>query len=417
MRSQKEDDDVIILEDVSKLFRIPHEKKLTVYENIVGIIKGNRFNYEDFWALRNINFKVKRGETLGIIGKNGCGKSTLLKIIAGVLFSDTGYVKVNGKVAPFLELGVGFQPELTAEENVRLYGSIMGMNNYQIEKKFDEIFKFAELEKFKNTKLKNFSSGMYLRLAFSTAVSTNPDILLIDEVLSVGDESFQEKSLSKMMEFKKQKKTIILVSHDYNTIKNFCETAILIDRGKIITMGASSQVIDQYHAILSSKTQESKLPEETKEREIIPLPVEKRYGTHDAVILKTELFNEMGEKTVELRINEKTEIRLEIEFNNDVINPIFGLMITRNDGLFMFGTNTRALNFTFNTFKKGEKVHAIFSQYMRLNEGIYSISPAVAYSDGTRFCDWQDDALSFSVTKYKELYGCVDLESEIKILS
>ena len=246
----------IIVDNVSKCFKIPHERKHTVYENIVGIFKGDKYSYEEFWVLQDINVKVKYGESLGVIGENGSGKSTLLKTIAGVSYPDKGTVKINGQIAPFLELGVGFQPTLTAEENVYLYGSIMGMRRSKIKNEIENIFEFSELKRFRNTKLKNFSSGMYARLAFSTAIATDPDILLIDEALAVGDEAFQEKSLQKMKEFKNNKKTIILVSHNHNMIKNFCDNAILISKGRIIGQGESAKVIDQYHTMLSSKKKE-----------------------------------------------------------------------------------------------------------------------------------------------------------------
>lgn len=178
---------------MSKCFRIPHEKRVTVYDNVIGKIKGKSYTYEVFEALKDVTFNVKKGETFGIIGENGSGKSTILKIISGVLVADTGSVKVKGKMAPFLELGVGFQPELTAVENVYLYGALMGMNRSEMDAKLDSIFEFAELERFRDTKLKNYSSGMYARLAFATSISIDPDILLIDEVLSVGDQAFQAK--------------------------------------------------------------------------------------------------------------------------------------------------------------------------------------------------------------------------------
>src|SRR4030067_230190 len=191
-------ENAIIVENVSKHFRIPHEKKTRLFEHIAGAIKGTTSTYEEFWAVKDVSFTVKKGETLGIIGENGSGKSTLLKLIAGVLTPDSGTVKVNGKIAPFLELGVGFNPELTAEDNVRLYGAIMGMGKKEMEDKFEEIFEFAELSRFRNMKLKNFSSGMYARLAFATAAATDPDILLIDEVLAVGDAGFQRKCYNKI---------------------------------------------------------------------------------------------------------------------------------------------------------------------------------------------------------------------------
>ncbi len=185
----------VVVEGLSKRFRIPQEKKRTVYENLIGLFQGRAGNYEEFSALNDVSFSVKRGETFGVIGPNGCGKSTLLKVLAGVLYPDDGRVMINGKIAPFLELGVGFQPELSARDNVYLYGAIMGLTGKEVSRRYEEIMDFAELKRFENMKLRNFSSGMYVRLAFATAIHTDPEIMLVDEVLSVGDEAFQNSAI------------------------------------------------------------------------------------------------------------------------------------------------------------------------------------------------------------------------------
>ena len=239
----------IIVDNVSKKFRIPHEKKTTVFQNIIGLIK-RQFNYEDLWALKNVSFEVNKGEALGIIGRNGSGKSTLLKILARVLYPDSGSVSLDGKVASFLELGVGFQPELTARENVYIYSSILGVSRRQVDKAYDDIFDFAELKKFENMKLKNFSSGMYLRLAFATAINATPDTLLIDEVFAVGDEAFKKKCRDKMNQFKAEGKTIIFVSHNLITVQELCQRTLLLHAGRIVTMGDTERVINTYLAML-----------------------------------------------------------------------------------------------------------------------------------------------------------------------
>jgi len=243
----------IIVDNISKKFRIPHEKKSTVFQNIVGLIK-RQFDYEEFWALKDVSFEVGKGEALGIIGRNGSGKSTLLKILARVLYPDSGSISLNGKVASFLQLGVGFQPELTAKENVYIYSSILGLRRKQVEKVYDDILDFAELKKFENMKLKNFSSGMNLRLAFSTAVYAVPDTMLIDEVFAVGDEAFQEKCRDKMDQFKTEGKTIVFVSHALNTVKALCQRSILLNEGRIVTMGDTEKVINDYLAMLQKGT-------------------------------------------------------------------------------------------------------------------------------------------------------------------
>jgi len=239
-------DYAIVVEHLSKEFRIPHDRKVTVYEHIVGLLKGGKYSYEQFQALDDVSFTVRRGETFGVIGPNGSGKSTLLKILAGVLYPDSGTVRVNGKIAPFLELGVGFQPDLTAKENVFLYGSIMGLTRKEIGKRYDEILDFSELRRFENMKLKNFSSGMAVRLAFATAIQTDPDILLVDEVLAVGDEAFQRKCSAKIEEIRRQGKTIIIVSHALGTVQELCERCMLLQGGKVISLGTTDNVIHDY---------------------------------------------------------------------------------------------------------------------------------------------------------------------------
>lgn len=236
------DIDAIIVSDLWKVFRLPHEKKNTFFELLTGIFKDN--TYEEFVALKNINFTVKKGEAVGIIGANGSGKSTLLKIIANILRADRGSVKINGKITSFLELGVGFQPDLTVKENVYLYGTIMGLNNGKIN--LEEILNFSGLQQFRVAKLKNLSSGMQVRLAFSTAIQTNPDILLLDEVLAVGDMEFQKKCFDVFQDYRKQRKTIVYVSHSMDSIRQFCDKVLLLSHGEQITFGNTNEVINKY---------------------------------------------------------------------------------------------------------------------------------------------------------------------------
>ena len=236
----------IVVEGISKKFRIPKEKKLTVFEHLVGLLGRGATSYDEFLALQDINFAVKHGETFGVIGPNGCGKSTLLKVLAGVLYPDSGRVKINGKIAPFLELGVGFQPELSAKDNVYLYGAIMGLTHKDVDQRYEEIMDFSELKRFENMKLRNFSSGMYVRLAFATAIQTNPDVMLVDEVLSVGDESFQKKCGEKIDEIRKAGKTILLVSHSLGTVRTLCSRCLLMNQGRMVALGETEEVLAEY---------------------------------------------------------------------------------------------------------------------------------------------------------------------------
>lgn len=243
-------EEAVVVEGVSKRFRIPHERKSTFYDHLFGLARGGRYSYEVFSALEEVTFSVRRGETFGVIGPNGCGKSTLLKILAGVLRPDAGRVAIAGKVAPFLELGVGFHPELSAVENIRLYGAIMGLSRREVEGKREEILEFADLKRFENMKLKNFSSGMYVKLAFATAIEANPDILLVDEVLSVGDEAFQKKCAGKIEEIRRAGKTIVYVSHALASVRDLCERCILIDAGRVVALGEAERVVLEYRNLI-----------------------------------------------------------------------------------------------------------------------------------------------------------------------
>ena len=236
---------MIKIENVSKIFRIPSEKRRTLKDTIINLF--NRNKYTKFVALDNINLEIKKGEFVGIIGKNGSGKSTLLKIITGIFPPTTGKICVAGEISAFLELGVGFNEELSARDNIYLYGAILGLTRKQISRKFNEIIHFAGLEQFVNTKLKSFSSGMQVRLAFSTAIQANADIYLVDEVLAVGDADFQNKCYDIFDRFKNEGKTIVFVSHDFGTVKKFCDRVILIDQGKVIEQGEPDKVIREYY--------------------------------------------------------------------------------------------------------------------------------------------------------------------------
>ena len=242
----------IELRNVSKNFLLSHEKKKTVYKFLTSVI-SRKNNIEKLNILKNISFTIKKGEMLGIIGFNGSGKTTLLKIIANILIPNSGELFTKGKIIPFLELGTGFHGEMTARDNIIQYGVILGFTKKEIESKIDEIINFAELEKFLDTKIKKFSAGMFARLAFSTAIKVDPDILLIDEVLSVGDISFQEKSFKTIMDFKKKGKTIILVSHAIEQIKKYCDKALWIHEGIIQSYGSPKKVVEEYEQFAAHK--------------------------------------------------------------------------------------------------------------------------------------------------------------------
>jgi ABC-2 type transport system ATP-binding protein len=235
----------IEVRDLWKQYRRPHQRVNTLKEALVAFFRGQT-GYEEFWALRSVSFTVNPGEVVGVVGPNGSGKSTLLAILARVLVATRGSVQVEGRVCPMLELGTGFHPDLTGRENVYMNASLLGLRRKQTAQRYDAIVDFAELSEFMDAPVKTYSSGMVVRLGFSVAVHLDPDVLLIDEVLGVGDEHFQHKSFERLRQFKQEGKTILVVSHELNSIKKFCERAIWLDHGHMMMDGASEDVVAKY---------------------------------------------------------------------------------------------------------------------------------------------------------------------------
>ena len=235
---------MIVLDRVSKVFRLPHERKTTLRQRFVSIVQKS--SYEKFYALRDVSLRVNRGEFFGVIGKNGSGKSTLLKLIANVLEPSAGTISVNGNVSPFLELGVGFQLELSVKDNIFLYAALLGMSKKEIVEKYDWIVEFSGLQRFVDAKLKNLSSGMQVRLGFSITVSVDCPTLLVDEVLAVGDIDFQKKCYDVFVDFKKTGRTILFVSHDLTAVEKFCDRAVLLKNGCVEEIGSPATVLGKY---------------------------------------------------------------------------------------------------------------------------------------------------------------------------
>jgi len=240
-----EKDIAISVKNISKTFKIPHEKVSSLRGAAISAFSRNK-GFEEFKALDDVSFEVKKGEFFGIIGRNGSGKSTLLKILAGIYQTDKGSVKIDGRISPFLELGIGFNPELSGRDNVYLNATVLGLTKKEIDKKFESIVKFSELERFIDQKLKNYSSGMQVRLAFSVSIHANREILLMDEVLAVGDANFQSKCLREFAKYKEMGKTVILVTHDISTVQRYCDRAMLLRNGKIVKIGKAEDVGSEY---------------------------------------------------------------------------------------------------------------------------------------------------------------------------
>lgn len=386
-------EDAIVASNVSKRFRIPHEKKTKLFEHIAGALKGTTSTYEEFWAVKDVSFTVKKGETLGIIGENGSGKSTLLKIIAGVLTPNSGTVKVNGRIAPFLELGVGFNPELTAEDNVRLYGAIMGMGTKEMEDKFEEIFEFAELSRFRNMKLKNFSSGMYTRLAFATAVATDPEVLLIDEVLAVGDEAFQKKCMEKFNEFKRENKTIVLVSHSLDLMMKICKESVLLINGKLISNGATEKVIDDYRKIVQEKQERELLGDREKVESV-------NNKIREMEIKEVKLFDTNVKETYSFNCGDELIIKVKYKLHTKVIDPLFQIQIFRDDGVMVHGMNTGRDEIKSGEIDKdGEFEYTI--KDLSLLEGTYFANVGLVSSWGGPHYDYHSNRHKFIVRSKK----------------
>lgn len=259
------EDIVIKVENVSKTFKLPHEKNTSIKGAVVNFYKRNK-SYEKQEALKDVSFEVKKGEFFGIVGRNGSGKSTLLKLLAGIYTPSKGSITVNGKLTPFIELGVGFNQELSGRENVFLNGALLGFNRKEVNAMYDDIVEFAEIERFMDQKLKNYSSGMQVRLAFSIAIRANTDILLLDEVLAVGDAAFQQKCYDYFGKVKKEGKTVVFVTHDMQSVSRFCDRAILIDKGIIQLKAEAREVAQQYTKDNFSGSEEKKTNQSTSPR-------------------------------------------------------------------------------------------------------------------------------------------------------
>jgi len=376
----------IEVNNVWKKFKIPHEKRDTLVENVAGFIKGEKAAYEEFWVLKDINFNVKEGECLGIIGENGSGKSTLLRIISNILPINKGNVKVRGGIGPFLELGTGFRGDLTAKENVYLYGHIMGLKKKQIDNVIDNIFEFAELERFKDMKLKDFSSGMSMRLAFSTAIATNPDILLIDEVLAVGDESFRRKCMDKIMEFKSEGKTIVFVSHSLASVKNLCDKGIWLNDGVIETQGSVEKVVGFYLESIRKKEEKELLKEHKKTEEE---KQKDRWGSGEIEITDVKFFNKEGKECHVFETGDNMVVRMKYMAHKEIKNPIFQVQIIRNDNTFICGMNTERDNIKISTLPRKGKIDLVFDN-LSLLKGVYFFNVGILSNwDGPHY-DYHD---------------------------
>lgn len=359
---------MIRVHNVSKTFKIYASPKDRLKEQIF-----ERKYHHEYSALSNISFEVQPGETLGIIGENGAGKSTLLKILSGVLLPDAGSVEVTGKVTGLLELGTGFNPELTGLQNIFMNGTFLGMTHDEIESKKDTIIEFAELGDFINEPIKTYSSGMLMRLGFAIAIHADPECFLVDEALSVGDAYFQQKCMRKIQEFKEQGGSIIFVSHDMSAVKTLCDKVVYLEGGKMIIQGDPKSVVDHY---LNQILIRMHLGDES----ISYLQEEEKQGisTGEIELLSCKLYNEFGEEISSIESEKLIRVKYDVKANRDIIDPHFGFSLRNKNGLVIYQTNTSYLGIHNPILPKDSIAHIEFFMAIPLAAGNFSISIGVA---------------------------------------
>lgn len=399
------DDIAISVNNVTKEFKVPHERYSSLKQSALNIFAKK--SYSKFTSVSDVSFDVKKGEFFGIVGRNGCGKSTLLKMIAGIYTTTKGSISVNGTLSPFIELGVGFNPELTGRENIFLSGTILGMKRKVIEEKFNSIVDFSELGEFIDQKLKNYSSGMHVRLAFSIALQAQSDIMLIDEVLAVGDAAFQAKCLDYFMQLKRERKTIIFVSHDMSSVKKFCDRAILIDESKVVEYGNVEKVIDSYSNINLQKA----INEQNKTNHTYNNKVSHKI----AKITSTEILYK-GKRVNNIRPGEEFDIRFVANALEDINEPILGLTIKqKNSNITVYEDNTSVSGCKTNNLKKGQKIELSVSLKNVFSNGTYFITPAIADSRSISAIDRAEGAAFFVVDGWDNNFMAVQIDRKLRI--
>ena len=381
-------DIVINVKDVKKSFKIYSDKGHTLKERLLFFKQRNSYTRHE--VLKGVTLEIKKGEVVGLVGHNGCGKSTLLKLMTKIIYPDKGKIEINGKISSLLELGAGFHPDMTGRENIYTNASIFGLTKKEIDARLDDIINFSELEEFIDSPVRTYSSGMYMRLAFSVAINVDADILLIDEILAVGDARFQAKCFNKMLELKKREITIVIVSHDLGSIERLCNRAIWIENGKIKDEGIPHDIVAEYLDDIMSKDENKKIKVQNKknnkektEKRIIEKKENKkdknRTGNKDVEIIGIKLLNEKDEVSDTYNSEEKLKIQVKYKRNNDELkDSVFGFGIFRNDGLNCYGTNTFIDNFGKIKIQDEGIVEVIIDQ-IQLLEGKYYLD--IAFHD------------------------------------
>ncbi len=418
---------VITVRHLSKKYRI-YDRPWDKLRELVGF--GSTKLHREFWALEDISFELEAGQTLGIIGQNGSGKSTLLQILAGIMSQTLGDCLVSGKVSALLELGSGFNPEFTGRENVYMNGAILGLDTREMDKRFDRVAAFAEIGDFIDQPVKTYSSGMFMRLAFAVAVNVDPDILLVDEALAVGDLIFQHRCMHRMNSLRDSGKTTVFVTHDLEAITKFCDRAILLDGGRLLEDGRPDVVVQKYRALMFERERKyggfdgTAIPGMAELRAEKEMPVARtipnidhRFGNGEALILGVELLDS-SEKTVSQVVGGQTAIiRVSVQLKQDIERPIIGYTMRDRLGVEISSCNTSYAGRPLPSGKAGQIITSDFSiKFPDLAPGSYSISPAVAKGSILRHdqCDWIDNALVFTLGSQSLIYGMMRMDVEVE---
>lgn len=390
-------------------------------DRLKELLLPGKSHAEKFWALRNINLEIAKGETLGIVGQNGSGKSTLLQIIAGTLQPTAGQVQVIGRVSALLELGSGFNPEFTGRQNVFFNGRILGLSREEIQAKFDDIAAFAEIGDFLDQPVKTYSSGMIVRLAFAVIANTEPQILIIDEALAVGDAKFQARTMKRIRELKDRGVTILFVSHDAASVKMLCQRAILLNRGTVIKTGSSNSVINHYIALLSSDRTEKEdelVSAVASDRDLINPEQDRklhRHGNQLAVINSVKITDQNNQEIQgKLETDSIFNIVVNVQSKVELSDLVIGFSIRNLMGIVIYGTNTSLINMKLPKLEQEQQLTASFQLPCCLNKGVYTVTIGIHSEEGMSY-DWMDEIVVLEVTNYKVCDGLVDLNSRIKI--
>lgn len=391
-------DNAVIVKDLYKSFRIPLDKASGIKQLLINFHKRNK-GYRDFHVLNDINFEIQKGEFFGIVGRNGSGKSTLLKLLAGIYTPDKGLVHISGSLTPFIELGVGFNPELTAHENVYLNGALLGFSRDEINEMYAEIVEFAELKDFMAEKLKNFSSGMQVRLAFSIAIRARSEILIMDEVLAVGDSDFQKKCFNAFRELKTQGRTIILVTHDMGNVQRFCDRVLILDKGEILTITSPSEASLLYDRLNISER-------EIQKSNISPANDQNsRFGSGEVRVEDITITNSKGDENV-FNTDDAVSIKIDLKRQQGYDKEaIIGLAIHNEDGLPILGPNNENDPIT-----KSAKSATISFKKLALKPGQYSLTVIVYEKETLSRLDVLDNWVHFSVISDRLIGGLFDVD-------